>query len=275
LNAIIKWLNKQLIKVVSDMLMMFNLASADAFDLIYIKAILMLAQWLLWFLIVITLGVGVMNFFIKKSEGKNESPITLLKKLLTSLIVGVIGFDLAKMAFGFGYHLTNLIVGLINIISTAEARSAFSWENLIDNLGMPGINILTTLIIFVGLIFVMVKVLFQVTKRFGVYFASMLTLVFYLPSYLAGSDDALITWLKQLISILGTHIIQTTMLFLGLVIMSDNLVVGIGILFASSHVEKIMGKFGWDTSSAGGRALQMATTGGQLSYYISMMRKGG
>jgi hypothetical protein len=63
-----------------------------------------------------------------------------------------------------------------------------------------------------------------------------------------GYTDGFTQWIKQVIATCLTAFMQTTLLYLGLLTLPENMLLGIGIMLAASEVPRIAQQFGMDTS---------------------------
>lgn len=61
--------------------------------------------------------------------------------------------------------------------------------------------------------------------------------------------DGFTNWCKQVIGICLTAFLQATMLIAGLMVLSKNALLGLGIMLAAGEVPRIAGQFGLDTST--------------------------
>lgn len=60
--------------------------------------------------------------------------------------------------------------------------------------------------------------------------------------------DLIINWVKQVFALCLTAFLQTTLLFLGLLSWSTNMLLAIGIMMSAAEVPRIAQQFGLDTS---------------------------
>ena len=70
----------------------------------------------------------------------------------------------------------------------------------------------------------------------------------YLFSVPRGYTDGYFQWCKQVFAICLTAFMQTTLLFLGLMTLQDNMLLGLGIMLAANEVPRIAQQFGLDSS---------------------------
>ncbi len=70
----------------------------------------------------------------------------------------------------------------------------------------------------------------------------------YMFSVPRGYTDGFVQWIKQVVAICLTAFKQTTLLFLGLLTFSENMLLGLGIMLAANEVPRIAQQFGLDSS---------------------------
>ena len=63
-----------------------------------------------------------------------------------------------------------------------------------------------------------------------------------------GFTDGFYQWCRQVAAICLTAFMQTTLLFLGIMTLEDNMLLGIGIMLAANEVPQIAQQFGLDSS---------------------------
>ena len=63
-----------------------------------------------------------------------------------------------------------------------------------------------------------------------------------------GYTDGFDQWMKQVIALCMTAFMQTTLLFLGLMTFSTNMLLGLGVMLSANEVPRIAQQFGLDTS---------------------------
>ena len=116
-----------------------------------------------------------------------------------------------------------------------------------------GINTITNLILMIFILFMMgystIKVFFANLKRGGILLIQIAVGSLYLFSVPRGYMDGFTNWCKQVIGICLTAFLQATMLIAGLMVLSKNALLGLGIMLAAGEVPRIAGQFGLDTST--------------------------
>ena len=85
-------------------------------------------------------------------------------------------------------------------------------------------------------------------KRGGILFIQMAVGTLHIFSVPRGYTDGFNQWCKQIIALCLTTFLQTTLLFMGLITFSNNLLLGLGIMLSASEVPRIAQQFGLDTT---------------------------
>lgn len=64
-----------------------------------------------------------------------------------------------------------------------------------------------------------------------------------------GYIDGFVSWCKQVIGLCLTAFLQATILVAGLMVFNSNILLGLGLMLASSEIPRIADQFGLDTST--------------------------
>ena len=100
----------------------------------------------------------------------------------------------------------------------------------------------------VAFTYCVVKLFFANIKRGGILLTQIAVGSLYMFSVPRGYSDGFTQWCKQIIALCLTAFLQTTLLYLGLLTFSTNMILGLGIMLAASEVPRIAQQFGLDTS---------------------------
>ena len=111
---------------------------------------------------------------------------------------------------------------------------------------MPGLFMLLAMIAFA---YCVVKIFFANIKRGGILLTQIAVGSLYMFSVPRGYTDGFTSWCKQIVALCLTAFLQTTLLFLGLLTFSQNMLLGLGIMLAANEVPRIAQNFGLDTSA--------------------------
>lgn len=104
------------------------------------------------------------------------------------------------------------------------------------------------LVAIIALGYCVVKIFFDNIKRGGILLVQIAVGSLYMFSIPRGYGEGFTQWMKQVIALCLTAFLQTTLLFLGLLTWTDNMLLAIGIMMAASEVPRIAERFGLDTS---------------------------
>jgi hypothetical protein len=110
---------------------------------------------------------------------------------------------------------------------------------------------LYNLFLMITMGYCIIRVFFANIKRGGILLTSIVIGSLYMFSVPRGYSDGFTSWCKQVIGICFTAFMQTTLLLAGLATWNVNVLLGLGIMLASSEVPRIAGQFGMDTSTRG------------------------
>ena len=107
---------------------------------------------------------------------------------------------------------------------------------------------LFNMLAMIALAYCVIKTFFSNIKRGGILLIMIAVGSMYMVSVPRGYTDGFISWCKQVFALCLTAFLQTTLLFLGLMTFSQNMLLGLGIMLAASEVPRIAQHFGLDTS---------------------------
>ena len=107
---------------------------------------------------------------------------------------------------------------------------------------------LFNLLILIAFAYCIIKVFFQNIKRGGILLVQMTVGSLYMFSVPRGYGDGFVQWMKQVAAICLTAFMQTTLLFLGLMTFTENMLLGLGVMLAANEVPRIAQQFGLDSS---------------------------
>lgn len=132
----------------------------------------------------------------------------------------------------------------------AQGLSEQSIAILTANFVLPQNTVigLFELLALVAFAYCVIKIFFANIKRGGILLIQMAVGALYMFSVPRGYTDGFNQWVKQIIALCLTAFLQTTLLFLGLLTFSDNMLLALGIMLAAGEVPRIAQQFGLDSS---------------------------
>ena len=252
LGQIVDWIYGQMIGFLGNFFSLMGQMGAELFELDWIQAIVLFFSQLAWVLYVVGLVVAVFECAIEYQSGRGsvrDTALNALKGFMAAGLFSVVPVELYKFSVSLQGELTRGITGLGgdfgsmagNIIDSL-ANSGTLQDAMVSGV-FGGINTITNPILMIFILIMMgyaiIKVFFANLKRGGILLIQIAVGSLYLFSVPRGYMDGFTTWCKQVIGICLTAFLQATMLIAGLMVLSKNALLGLGIA----------GQFGLDTST--------------------------
>ena len=262
LGQIVDWIYGQMIGFLGNFFSLMGQMGAELFELDWIQAIVLFYSQLAWVLYVVGLVVAVFECAIECQSGRGsvrDTALNALKGFMAAGLFSVVPVELYKFSVSLQGEITRGITGLGgdfgsmagNIIDSL-ANSGTLQDAMVSGV-FGGINTITNPILMIFILFMMgystIKVFFANLKRGGILLIQIAVGSLYLFSVPRGYIDGFTNWCKQVIGICLTAFLQATMLIAGLMVLSKNALLGLGIMLAAGEVPRIAGQFGLDTST--------------------------
>ena len=205
-----------------------------------------------WSLFAAGTVVAVFDTAIEYQCGKanvKTAALNILKGFFACSLIGVLPVELYKFCITlqniFSRDLAALAAGTKSTGLSELSLSALTNFFLTDI--EANISLFNTLSL-VAFAYCIIKVFFANIKRGGILLIQMSVGALYMFSVPRGYADGFNQWCKQVIAICLTAFLQTTLLYLGLITFSANMLMGLGIMLAADEVPKIAQTFGLDSS---------------------------
>ena len=251
-DIMLKWIYEQIYNAVADFFTQMGNMGAEIFDLDVVKSTISLFTMFGWALFAVGTVVAVFDVAVEYQNGRasiKTTAINILKGFFACSLIGIIPVELYKFCISLQNSLAKDL-SLLNASgkslglaeeSTELWKGAFS---LSGNVSLSLFNILA----MIAFAYCVVKIFFANIKRGGILLIQMAVGSLYMFSIPRGYQDGFNQWMKQVIAICLTAFLQTTLFYLGLLTMSDHMVLGLGIMFAANEVPRIAQQFGLDSS---------------------------
>lgn len=253
LNRIIQWLFTVIFDGIAQFFTMISGVGVEIFELDWVSAVVKLFSLFGWTLFVVGLVTSAFDLAIEYQNGRaniHGTAINWIKGFMAVSLFTITPIELYK----FCVSLQNTLSGdLTQIFASQQGTSlgevalrtlqfAFYKDGAIINAG------LYELIALIALGYCVVKIFFDNIKRGGILLIQIAVGSLYMFSIPRGYGDGFTQWMKQVIALCLTAFLQTTLLFLGLLTWTDNMLLAIGIMMAAAEVPRIAQQFGLDTS---------------------------
>jgi hypothetical protein len=224
----------------------------EMYDLEWIKAALHLFYLFGWALFVTGMVVAIFDIAIESQSGRvniKNAVINIFKGFMAASLVTVVPLELYKFCITlqntFAGDLTRVFAGQQSLglsqTSMSVLESSFAVGTQIN---VSVFNILA----MIAMAYCVIKIFFANIKRGGILFIQMAVGTLYLFSVPRGYNEGFTQWCKQIVALCLTAFLQTTLLFMGLITFSQNMLLGLGIMLSAAEVPRIAGQFGLDTT---------------------------
>lgn len=276
-NALVEWIYTTIFVAVADLFTSMNNMGAEIFTLGWVNAVVRLFTLFGWALFAVGVAGAVFEVAIEAQTGKTSiqgAAINILKGFFACALVGVVPVELYKFCVSlqnsFAGDLTRIFAGAQG--STIGEIGGFVLSSVFSPPGSsePFLKMLFFLLAFS---YCAIKVFFANIKRGGILLIQIAVGSLYMFSVPRGYTDGFNQWCKQIAAICLTAFLQTTLLFLGMLTIQENLLLGIGIMLTANEVPRIAQQFGLDSSVRVNVSSVMYSTTSAMNLTKSLMRK--
>ena len=224
---------------------------ADIFSLGWVDATIRLFTLLGWSLFAAGVVVAVFDVAIEYQSGRanlKTTALNVLKGFFACSLIGPVPVELYKLCVSlqntFAGDLTRIFSGQQSLGLAGTSTAVLEGSFLVAEVQVNLFNILA----LAAFAYCVVKIFFANIKRGGILLIQIAVGSLYMFSVPRGYTDGFYQWCKQVIAICLTAFLQTTLLFLGLLTFSGNMLLGLGIMLAANEVPRIAQQFGLDSS---------------------------
>lgn len=259
MDQFLEWVYGQLIGFFGNFFSQMGDMGAELFDLDWVQAVVQFFSYLGWALFGVGLIVAVFEFVIEAQNGRGNFKDTSLNAIKGFLAVGCFTMapvELYKLSVslqasftanitGYGKSIGDLAKDIVQSGGLGDNPSTGIWDGIAGTV-MGGLT-QAVLIIMIG--YAVIKCFFANLKRGGILLIQISVGSLYMFSVPRGYMDGFTQWCKQIIGLCLTAFLQATILTAGLMVVTDHILMGIGLMLAAGEVPRICGAFGLDTST--------------------------
>lgn len=250
-DTMLKWFYEIVYTALAAFFDMINGFGAEIFELGWVQAAIALFVKFGWGLYVVGVVVAVFDVAVEYQHGRaniRSCSINILKGFFACSLIGTVPVELYKFCITLQYQFSQ------NLVDAYVLSNRIDFPKLVADVFNKIFDLQTGHQGFIDLVFLLafaycvVKLFFQNLKRGGILMIQIAVGTLYMFSVPRGYTDGFNQWMKQVIAICLTAFLQTTLFYLGLLTMSDQLILGLGIMFAANEVPRIAQQFGLDSS---------------------------
>lgn len=260
MNDILDWIYVKIVGFFATFFSGMGNMGVEMFEMSWVQSVILFFSYLAWTLYVVGLVVAVFETAIHMQSGRGsikDTGINAIKgfmavSLFTTVPVKLYALSvelqqsLTQGLTGTGSSLGDLAGTIFNTSNDGINPSFFeNYSNSMSTFASPIFTIFV--VIMIG--YAIVKVFFANIKRGGILLIQISVGSLYMFSVPRGYMDGFIMWCKQVIALCLTSFLQVTILTAGLMVIKENVLLGMGLMLSAGEVPRIAGAFGMDTST--------------------------
>lgn len=262
LSQLIDWLYEQAVGFLGDFFSVMGNMGVELFEMSWIQSIVLFFSYLAWALYGTGLVVSVFEIGIQYQNGRGnikDAGLNAIKGFMAASLFTVAPVELFKLSVNLQSSLTAGLTGYGQSFGEtaggiiAELGSSADLGSVTSSGIFGGLTSITSPIMMLLVIILMgyavIKVFFGNLKRGGILLIQIAVGSLYMFSVPRGYIDGFVNWCKQVIGLCLTTFLQATILTVGLLVLKDNALLGIGLMLSAGEVPRIAGAFGLDTST--------------------------
>lgn len=251
-TTMLHWMYDTVYGAIADFFAMMGNMGAEIFDLPWVEATIHLFTLFGWSLFITGVVVAIFDVAIEYQTGRaniKTTVLNILKGFFACSLIGIVPVELYKLCISLQHTFASDLGTLFADVQISDmatlCKEVFFANFTITGGAIKGLFHLVALIMFA---YCVIKVFFQNIKRGGILLVQMSVGSLYMFSVPRGYTDGFVQWMKQVAATCLTAFMQTTLLYLGLLTLPENMLLGIGIMLAASEVPRIAQQFGLDSS---------------------------
>ena len=251
-DIMLKWMYEQIYNAVADFFTQMGNMGAEIFDLDVVQSTVSLFTMFGWALFAAGTVVAVFDVAIESQNGRasiKTTAINVLKGFFACSLIGIVPVELYK----FCISLQNSLAKDLSLLNASGKSLDLAGETTELWKGAFAVSTqvsfgLFNILAMIAFAYCVIKIFFANIKRGGILLIQMAVGSLYMFSLPRGYQDGFNQWMKQVIAICLTAFMQTTLLYLGLMIFPDNMLLGLGVMLSANEVPRIAEQFGLDSS---------------------------
>jgi hypothetical protein len=251
-DTMLRWFYTAIYDAIAQFFTTMGNLGVEMYDLAWVKAAVHLFYLFGWALFGVGVVTAIFDVAIEAQTGRvniKTAALNILKGFMAASLVTVVPLELYKFCITlqntFAGDLTRVFAGQQSLGLSATSLSVLEGSFAVSaDINFSVFNILA----MIALAYCVIKIFFANLKRGGILLIQMAVGSLYLFSVPRGYTDGFNQWMKQIAALCLTAFMQTTLLFMGLITFSQNMLLGLGIMLSASEVPRIAQQFGLDTT---------------------------
>lgn len=248
--AILDWVYGQVVGFLGNFFSSMGTMGADLFEVEAIQGIVLFFQYLGWALFVVGLVVALFEMAMEQQSGRGnlkDLGVNAIKGFMAVSLFTIVPIELFKLAVTLQGSLTTELTGFGNVdLLSTNVLNAIHYNEVTI---ISSYNPITLLFVVILMGYAIIKVFFGNLKRGGILLIQIAVGSLYMFSVPRGYVDGFIQWIKQVIGLCLTAFLQATILTIGLLIVPQHPILGLGMMLSAGEVPRIAGAFGLETAT--------------------------
>jgi hypothetical protein len=251
-DTMLRWFYTAIYDAIAQFFTAMGNLGVEMYELPWVQAAVHLFYLFGWALFGVGVVTAIFDVAIESQTGRvniKTAGLNILKGFMAASLVTVVPLELYKFCITlqntFAGDLTRVFAGQQSLGLSQTSISVLEGSFLVSaQVNFSVFNILA----MIALAYCVIKIFFANLKRGGILLIQMAVGSLYLFSVPRGYSDGFNSWCKQIVALCLTAFMQTTLLFMGLITFSQNMLLGLGIMLSASEVPRIAQQFGLDTT---------------------------
>ena len=259
MDALMDWFYSQIVGFLGAFFAQMGNMGVELFDLEWVQMVVLFFSHLGWALYGVGLVVSGFECGIEYASGRGgniqQTALNAIKGFLAVNLFTTVPLRLYTLAVSLQSTLSAGMTGAGSGIGDLGAAILENMESTslteIAASGHWGIGTNPIMLLFsmILMAYAVIKVFFANLKRGGILLIQISVGSLYMFSIPRGYTDGFVQWMKQVIGLCLTAFLQATILVAGLMVFSENALLGLGLMLSAGEVPRIAGTFGLDTTT--------------------------
>ncbi len=258
LDQIMEWIYNSVVGFLGEFFAMMGAMGAELFDLPWVEGIIVFFGNFAWALYITGIVVAAFECAIEAQNGRGDVKavfINMLKGFFAVNLFNIVPIRLYQFCVSLQASFTSALSG----IGTGMSTTAADVLQDMTSAALNG-NIIVQLFVVVMMGYAVVKIFFSNLKRGGIMVIQIAVGSLFMFSVPRGYIDGFMGWCKQVIGLCLTAFLQATILTVGLLVMRQHKLLGLGIMLSAAEIPRVANQFGLETGTRANIAGAIYTT---------------
>ncbi|MCI8650756.1 MAG: hypothetical protein HFG20_11645 [Anaerotruncus sp.] len=249
LDQIVDWIYQTVVGFLGDFFNLMGQMGADLFELPWVEGVVLFFTNLGWALFTVGLVVAGFEFAIEAQNGRGDLKATCLNLFKGFFAVSLFG-SLPVQLYQFCVSLQGQFTGELSGVYLRDGIGGTA-QKVLQSLAQIALteNAIVRLFIVLMMGYAVFQVFFGNLKRGGILLIQIAVGSLYMFSVPRGYIDGFVSWCKQVIGLCLTAFLQATLLVVGMLVMNDHPLLGLGVMLSATEIPRVCQQFGLETNT--------------------------